>query len=145
MNKLTIKEYLKVLYRKFLLKMYCHAADMKQAAYNKQYYVLPVGKGLAVFSPDDIGMLKKPIRRKHFEKGHYIDVVKKDGSKKKKYVKGGIKVDKIYQMNPNASHQDIMKECFYYTSAKLNELNLLTPAERKQKQAEWLKYAANHK
>ena len=44
--------------------MYCHAADMKQAAYNKQYYVLPVGKGLAAFSPDDIGMLKKPIKRK---------------------------------------------------------------------------------
>lgn len=144
MNKL--KEYFVTLKRIVELRIAIHAANMKQQAFNKRYYVLPVGDSLKlkVFCADDIDMLKKPIFEKYFVKGHYVEAVR-NGVKKRKYVKGGLKIVKVHQINPKVTHLNIMKECFYYTSAHLNELNDLTPAERKQKQIEWLRYAKKNR
>jgi len=128
-------------YDGYRLKLAVYIADSKQRAHNKQYFVMvDFADKLQVLCPDEMDQLKKPIRRKYFEKGHYFEKKMKDGSIKKKYVKGGLKVEKIYNMSPKAGHLDIMKECFYYTPAKLNNTGGLTPIEREAKAAAWLWY-----
>jgi len=60
MQQPTISEYLKLLKRKFQLKIAAHVADVKQAAFNKRYYVLPDDKHkLITLCRDDVKILKK--------------------------------------------------------------------------------------
>ena len=47
-------------------------------------------------------------------------------------------------MNPNATHLDIMRECFYYTPLHLNDkYNVITELEKNEKKKNWLQYAFN--
>jgi hypothetical protein len=142
MQQLTFSEYLKLLKRKIQLRIAINVADTKQQAFNKRYYVLPdENNKLQALCADDIDYLKKPIKTRVFVKGHYKEVKKRDGSIKRKYVKGGYKIHKFYFMNPKATHSDVMKECFYVTKASLNDKPALDKLQREEKKKQWLKYA----
>jgi hypothetical protein len=44
-------------------------------------------------------------------------------------------------MNPYATHLDIMRECYYYTSLKLNEEgSKISKVERLKRKEKWLTY-----
>lgn len=60
MQQLTFQEYLKLLKRKIQLRIAANVADLKQAAFNKRYYVLPNEKHkLIALCRDDVKILKK--------------------------------------------------------------------------------------
>jgi len=112
-------------------------ADSKQRAHNKRYFVLPDwNHNLQVFCKEELTRLQTPVRRRYFEHGHWVD--KKDGTKR--WVKGGLKVEKIYQMSPKADHLTVMKECFYFTPTKLNNEGAISQEEKSKKRVEWLRY-----
>jgi hypothetical protein len=129
----TLRTLVHLKYDGLRLKLAIYMADSKQRAHNKRYYVLPDwNDNLQVFCKDELRILQTPLRRRYFVKGHFND--------RHKWVKGGYKVEKIYQMSPKADHLTVMKECFYYTPTHLNNTGIIPEKEREAKKAEWLKY-----
>lgn len=105
------------------LKFAIAMADAKQRAYNKRYYVIPdYNNKLRVLNNDEIKMLQKP-------------------QKLRKLVNGKVRTFKYYMINPNACHLDFMRECIYYTSAKLNDMKSTMPKEERMKRGDkWITY-----
>jgi hypothetical protein len=110
-------------YDAFRLWVAIKFADAKQRAYNKRYYVIPdYDNKLQVLNNDEIKILQTP-------------------RKIKRLIRGKVKTFKTYAMNPHATHLDIMRECYYYTSLKLNEIGSRIPkAERLKRKEKWLTY-----
>lgn len=119
----TFVHYCQLKYDALHLWIAIKFADAKQKAYNKRYFVIPdYNDKLQVLNKDEIKILQKP-------------------RKIRRLVNGKVKIFKVYGMNPNATHLDIMRECYYYTPLKLNEEgNKLTMQERMERKAKWLSY-----
>lgn len=119
----TFVHYCQLRYDAFRLWVAIKFADAKQRAYNKRYYVIPDYENkLQVLNNDEIKILQTP-------------------RKIKRLIRGKVKTFKTYAMNPHATHLDIMRECYYYTSLKLNEIGSRIPkAERLKRKEKWLTY-----
>jgi hypothetical protein len=119
----TFVHYCQLRYDAFRLWVAIKFADAKQRAYNKRYYVIPdYDNKLQVLNNDEIKILQTP-------------------RKIKRLIRGKVKTFKTYAMNPHATHLDIMRECYYYTSLKLNEIGSRIPkAERLKRKEKWLTY-----
>lgn len=119
----TFVHYCQLRYDAFRLWVAIKFADAKQRAYNKRYYVIPdYDNKLQVLNNDEIKILQTP-------------------RKIKRLIRGKVKTFKTYAMNPHATHLDIMRECYYYTSLKLNEIGSRIPkAERLRRKEKWLTY-----
>lgn len=119
----TFVHYCQLKYDALRLWIAIKFADAKQKAYNKRYFVIPdYNDKLQVLNKDEIKILQKP-------------------RKIRRLINGKVKTFKVYGMNPNATHLDIMRECYYYTSLKLNEEGSKIPfAERMKRKDKWLKY-----
>jgi hypothetical protein len=119
----TFVHYCQLRYDAFRLWVAIKFADAKQRAYNKRYYVIPdYNNKLQVLNNDEIKILQTPRNIKRL-------------------IRGKVKTFKTYAMNPHATHLDIMRECYYYTSLKLNEIGSRIPkAERLKRKEKWLTY-----
>ena len=108
------------------LRWAIYMAHSKQKAYNKRFFVLPNEKHqLQVYCNDDIKRLKRGVNVRFRKNG-------------KTHTK------KIPLMNPNATHLDVMRECFYYTPLHLNDKHhVITEEEKNEKKKNWLQYAFN--
>lgn len=108
------------------LKWAIYMAHTKQKAYNKRFFVLPNEKHqLQVYCNSDIKRLKRGVNVRFRKNG-------------KTHTK------KIHLMNPNATHLDVMRECFYYTPLHLNDKHhAITEEEKNEKKKNWLQYAFN--
>lgn len=96
-----------------------------QRAYNKRYYVICNPKDQLIWvCNDDIKQMKKPRRVR-------------------KLVNGKLVTFKVSLLNKRTSHMDIMRECLYYTPTSRNNTDGLSPAERLERRAKWIKYMEN--
>lgn len=104
------------------LRLAVYMANTLQKARNKRFYVLENSQGKLIWlCNDDIKEMQKPKRVR-------------------KIVDGKLRTFKLYMLNPNLTHLDVMKDCIYYTQESLNNKDGISVEERNKKQAKWLKY-----
>ena len=104
------------------LRLAVYMADTLQKARNKRFYVLENNQGKLIWlCNDDIKEMKKPKRVR-------------------KVAGGRLRTFKLYMLDPNITHLDVMRDCLYYTQESLNNKDGISVEERNKKQAKWLKY-----
>ena len=144
------REWAQFKYAGFRLTIAIKIADAKQAATNKQYFVLPIGTKLQAFCPDDINLLKrtKVYSRKQitlYKQKQLAAIRSQFPAHSKEYSLATTALDKNVSLmakarviDKHAQKTDFMKECYYYTSASLNDKNRITDEELIAKRKQWL-------
>jgi hypothetical protein len=97
-------------------------ANQLQKAKNKRFYVVPNAQDKLIWiCNDDIKQMKKARRVR-------------------KLIDGKLRTFKVRMMPKNTTHQDVMRDCVYYTQARWNENNGITVEERNKRSQKWLQY-----
>ena len=64
----------------------------------------------------------------------------KKPKKVRKLINGKLRTFKFWMLNPKTTHQDIMRDCLYFTAESLNNKNGITVEERNKKAKKWIAY-----
>ena len=84
------------------------------------------------------------LKQRAYNKRYYV--LPDENNKLRALCKDDVRLLKrMGMMKKSVSHLDIMRECFYFTKVHLNDMNGMTPEERKKKQQEWESYSRKHK
>jgi hypothetical protein len=104
------------------LQFAIYMANALQKARNKRFYVIENAQGKLIWlCNDDIKEMKKP-------------------KKVRKLINGKLRTFKFWMLDPKTTHQDIMRDCLYYTAESLNNKNGITVEERNKKAKKWITY-----
>lgn len=104
------------------LQFAIYMANALQKARNKRFYVIENAQGKLIWlCNDDIKEMKKP-------------------KKVRKLINGKLRTFKFWMLNPKTTHQDIMRDCLYFTDESLNNKNGITVEERNKKAKKWIAY-----
>ena len=104
------------------LQFAIYMANALQKARNKRFYVIENAQGKLIWlCNDDIKEMKKP-------------------KKVRKLIDGKLRTFKFWMLSPKVTHQDIMRDCLYYTAESLNNKNGITVEERNKKAKKWITY-----
>ena len=104
------------------LRFAIYMANALQKARNKRFYVIENAQGKLIWLCNtDIKEMKKP-------------------KKMRKLINGKLREFKFWMIDPKTTHQDIMRDCLYYTHESWNNKNGITVEERNKKTKKWLAY-----
>lgn len=109
-----------------------YMADSLQKARNKRFYVVENGHGRLIWlCNDDIKLMKQPRIVQRL-------VEMPDGSHK-------LRKFKVRLIPKEATHSDIMRDCYYYTPASRNNEGAISWEERESKRKKWIEYMERYR